>query len=101
MARRTYSEEAAKELREIVRHAGTLLDATAGEADDRIKKARAQLEDRLAAARSKYDELGGILDTTFDDAAAAADRMVRDKPYHVIGGAFLGGLLLGWFMSRR
>ena len=101
MARRTYADEATQELREIARHAGALLDATAGEADERIKKARAQLEERLAVAKGKYAELDGILDEALGDAAAAAARVVRERPYHVIGGAFLGGLLLGWFMSRK
>ncbi|WP_428562959.1 MAG: DUF883 family protein [Solidesulfovibrio sp. DCME] len=99
--KRGYPDEAAKELREIARHAGALLDATAGEADERIRKARAQLEERLGAAREKYASLDGVLEEALDDAAAAADRVVRERPYHVVGGSFLLGLFLGWFLSRK
>ncbi len=96
-----YADEASRELREIVRHASALLDATAGEADDRIKKARTQLEERLSAAKDKYRELDSAVDGLIDDTVAAADQVVRERPYHVIGGTFLAGLLLGWLMSRK
>lgn len=99
--KRSYPDEAAKELREIVRHAGALLDATAGEADERISKARAQLEERLNAAKEKYAALDNSLEETLDDVVAAADRTVRERPYHVVGGSFLLGLFLGWFLSRK
>jgi ElaB/YqjD/DUF883 family membrane-anchored ribosome-binding protein len=99
--KRGYADDAAQELREIVRHAGALLDATAGEADERIKKARLQLETRLEAAKEKYASLDGVLEEAVDDAVAAADRVVRERPYHVVGGSFLVGLFLGWFMSRK
>ncbi|MFU2210581.1 DUF883 family protein [Solidesulfovibrio sp. C21] len=98
MPRKTaYADQASEELREIVRHAGALLDATAGEADEHIQKVRQRLEERLEAAKDKYADIEGL----FDETVATADRMVRDKPYHVVGGSFLLGLFLGWFMSRK
>ncbi|EHJ48263.1 protein of unknown function DUF883 ElaB [Solidesulfovibrio carbinoliphilus subsp. oakridgensis] len=92
-----YQDEAAGELKELMRHANALLEATAGQADEQIKKVRAKLEDRLAMAREKYSNVEGL----FDDTVDSADRMVHDKPYQVIGGTFLVGLLLGWFLSRK
>ena len=97
MARKSYADEASEELREIMRHAGALLDATAEEGDERIKKARERLEERMEAARSKIDGLDDLI----GEKVEAADRLVREKPYHAIGGSFLLGLLLGWFMSRK
>lgn len=96
-AKSAYQDEAAKELREIMRHANALLEATAGEADEQIKKVRQKLEDRMAQARSKYSGVEGMFDETMD----TADQMIHEKPYHVIGGTFLVGLLLGWFLSRK
>jgi len=93
----TYSDEAAAELREIMRHASALLDATAGEADDRIQKAREKLEEQLAATKKKYSDFEEIIGEKFQ----TADRIIHDKPYHAVGGSFLLGLLLGWFMSRK
>ena len=46
--------------REIVRHAGALLDATAGEADERISKARAQLEGAQADREARADRRGEV-----------------------------------------
>ena len=87
----------AAELREIIRHAGALVDATADEADERVQKARELLEKRLDAAKSKYADFDDLLDRKIE----AADRLIHDKPYHAVGGSFLLGLLLGWFMSRK
>jgi len=97
MARKSYGDEASEELREIMRHAGALLDATAGEADERIQKARERLEERLETARRKYDDINDLI----GEKVEAADRLVHEKPYHAVGGSFLLGLLLGWFMSRK
>ena len=98
MASRTSSSDAmAAELRELIRQAGALVDATANEADEQVKKVRDQLEKRLDAAKSKYADLDDLLDRKIE----AADRLVHDKPYHAVGGSFLLGLLLGWFMSRK
>jgi ElaB/YqjD/DUF883 family membrane-anchored ribosome-binding protein len=92
-----YADEAAVELREIMRHASALLDATAGEADERIKQAREKLEERLVSAKSKYADFEGRI----EEKIQAADQLIHDKPYHAVGGSFLLGLLLGWFMSRK
>jgi len=96
-ARSTPKDAMADELREIIRHAGALIDATAGEADERVKKARESLEERLEAAKRTYADLDGLL----DEKLQAADRVIHEKPYHAVGGSFLLGLFLGWFMSRK
>ena len=96
-AKSTQTEALADELRDIIRHAGALIDATADEADERVKKARDMLEQRLEAAKRQYADLDGLL----DEKLQAADRILHEKPYHAVGGSFLLGLLLGWFMSRK
>ena len=96
-AKSTPTEAMAAELRELIRHAGVLVDATADEADERVQKARELLGKRLEAAKSKYADLDDIL----DEKLQAADRIIHEKPYHAVGGSFLFGLLLGWFMSRK
>lgn len=96
-AKTTHTEAMARELREIIRHAGALVDATADEADERVQKARDTLEQRLEAAKRNYADLDDLL----DEKLQAADRVIHEKPYHAVGGSFLVGLLLGWFMSRK
>ena len=98
MARRgEYADEVAEELRAIMRHAGALVDATADEADERVQKARDLLGERLEAAKRKYADFDDLL----GEKVQAADQFIHEKPYHAVGGSFLLGLALGWFMSRK
>jgi ElaB/YqjD/DUF883 family membrane-anchored ribosome-binding protein len=87
----------ATEMREIVRHAQALVEATSGEVDDKIAKVRESLKERLNAATEAYAELG----CHFGDKIKAADQLVREKPYHAMGGGLLMGLLLGWLITRK
>lgn len=93
----TVNPDIAREFQEIIRHAEALLDATAEEVDERVKQARSRLDERLAQAKTKVDGLGDEVRNTVE----VTDRLVRDKPYHVIGGTFLVGLLLGWLMRGK
>lgn len=97
MRKENNSEAMSAEMREIITHAQALVEATAGEVDDRIGKVRTELEERLRAAKDKY----GQLESQFMDKFKAADELVRDSPYQAMGGTFLAGLLLGWFMTRK
>lgn len=81
----------------LIDHARALVDATSGEVDDRIKSAREALKVRLDSTKSGYGEL----ETQVLDKVMAADEYIHVKPYYAIGGTFIGGLLLGWFMSRK
>ena len=97
MPKVTNSEAMAAEMRELVSHAQALVEATAGDVDEKIGKVRAALQERLLTAKDKYGELEYCL----KDKIEAADALVREQPYYAMGGTFLTGLLLGWFMSRK
>lgn len=97
MHKEHFSDTLSAEMREIVSRAQALVEATGGEVDDKIRKARAELQERLHSAKDKYGELGSLI----QEKAKVADAMVRDKPYQAMGGTFLVGLLLGWFMTRK
>jgi ElaB/YqjD/DUF883 family membrane-anchored ribosome-binding protein len=86
-----------QEMQSIMDRAHALVDATSGELDDRIKSARAALMERLESAKGDY----GKLEAQLLDKVQAADEFIHVKPYYAIGGTFIGGLLLGWFMSRK
>ena len=92
-----HSEAMAAELRELVSHAQALVEATAGEVDERITAVRKNLQERLTAAKDKYGEA----ECKFLDTVKAADELVREKPYYAVAGSFLGGLLLGWLIARK
>ena len=91
------TQKMSEEMQHIIDHARELVDATSGELDDRIKTARGELKERLDSSKSGYCDLekqflGKVLD---------ADEFIHVKPYYALGGTFIGGLLLGWFMSRK
>jgi ElaB/YqjD/DUF883 family membrane-anchored ribosome-binding protein len=86
-----------KEMKLIMDHAHALVNATSGEVDDRIKEARAALMERLDSAKGEY----GNLEDQLMVKVQAADEFIHVKPYYAIGGTFLAGLFLGWFMSRK
>jgi len=86
-----------RELQNIMDHAHALVNATSGEVDDRIKAARTALKERLDSAKSEY---GGLEDQLMVKVQAA-DEFIHVKPYYAIGGTFIAGLFLGWFMSRK
>ncbi len=91
------SQKMSEEMQHLVDHARALVDATSGEVDDRIKSAREALKVRLDSTKSEYSELEAQL----LDKVMVADAYIHVKPYYAIGGTFIGGLLLGWFMSRK
>lgn len=95
------TEKMNAELHEVMNHAQALLEATGGELDEQVKKARVALADRLAVAREKYGEFQGRFVDTMKSAASSTDKYVQEKPYYVIGGTFVVGLLLGWVLSRK
>ena len=91
-----YSQTMNKEMQQILDHAKALVDATSGEVDERIASARAALKQRLDAAIGEAVTLEGQL----LDKVAEADKFIHLKPYYPIGGAFLAGVVLGWFVRK-
>jgi len=91
------AEKMSEEMQHLIDHARALVDATSGELDDRIKTARDALKERLDSGKSEYVDL----EKQFLGKVMEADEFIHVKPYYAIGGTFIGGLLLGWFMSRK
>lgn len=86
-----------KDIQKLIHQAQSLIDATSGDVDEGIKKARAALMKGLETAKEEY----GGLEASLKEKVLAADDFIRLKPYHAIGGTFIAGLLLGWMMSRK
>ena len=84
-------------MQHIIDHAHALVDATSGELDDRIKAARAALKERLDSSKSGFGEI----EEQLLEKVKAADEFIHIQPYYAIGGTFITGLLMGWFMSRK
>ncbi len=86
-----------EEMQNIIEHARALVNATSDEVDERVKTAREALKERLDSSNMIYRDI----EEQFLEKVRVADEFVHVKPYYVIGGTFIGGLLLGWSMSRK
>jgi len=91
------SQVAGAQVNKLLLQAQALVDATAGDQDARVQAARDALGDGLKSARDAAQAAQGRILETF----RAADTAVREKPYYAMGGACLGGLLLGWLLARK
>jgi ElaB/YqjD/DUF883 family membrane-anchored ribosome-binding protein len=95
------TERMSAELHEIMHHAQALLEATGGELDEQVKKARQALSESMATAKDRYGVYGQRFLESVKSTACDTDKLIKDKPYQVIGGTFIVGLLLGWVLSRK
>ena len=91
------SKNRSKGMQHIIDHAHALVDATSGELDERIRAARAALKERLDSTRNGFGEIEAQL----LGKAKAADEIIHIRPYYAIGGTFIAGLVMAWFMSRK
>lgn len=96
-SKQDHTKAMSQEMQHIIDHAHALVEATSGEVDDRIKAARAKLQERLVATKGEAEALEDRLLETVE----TADKFIHVKPYYAIGGTFIAGLFLGWFMSRK
>jgi ElaB/YqjD/DUF883 family membrane-anchored ribosome-binding protein len=91
------TERLVEDLKAVVRDGEDLLKAGARDLTERGMVARERLSTALESAKETQQKLQA-------QAAAqvkAADRMVRDYPYHSLGVALGLGLLIGILAGRR
>jgi ElaB/YqjD/DUF883 family membrane-anchored ribosome-binding protein len=65
-----------------------------------LARAKAKLNERVAAARVRVDELGGEIADRARTAARTTDSYVHDHPWQAIGIGAAIGLLVGVVISR-
>jgi ElaB/YqjD/DUF883 family membrane-anchored ribosome-binding protein len=91
------TERLVEDLKAVVRDGEDLLKAGARDLTERGMAAR----DRLSAALESAKETQRKLQAQAAAQVKAADRMVRDYPYHSLGVALGIGLLIGLLAGRR
>lgn len=94
-------ERVMADLRTLASDAEALIKATADDASDKAKEARARLTAALEKARSTYDDLQTQSLASAKAALRKADDTVRTHPYEAMGIAFGFGLLLGALLRRK
>ncbi len=92
-----HSKTMNKEFHHILDHAQALVNATAGELDERIKASRLALKERLDSIKGDY----GDMEDRLMEEVKAVDEFIHVKPYYAIGGSLVTGLFMGWLLSRK
>ena len=85
----------------LTHDAEELLKATASDASDKAREARARISATLERAKASYANFQDHTLSAAKDAAKKADTVIREHPYESIGIAFGIGLLLGVVVSRK
>jgi ElaB/YqjD/DUF883 family membrane-anchored ribosome-binding protein len=94
-------ERVMDDLKTLASDAEEFLRATAGDASDKAKEARARMTAALDRAKATYEE---IQEQSIESAKAAmkqADETIRAHPYQSLGVAFGIGLLIGALLRRK
>jgi ElaB/YqjD/DUF883 family membrane-anchored ribosome-binding protein len=94
-------ERMVTDLKTLARDAEDLLKATAGDASEKAKEARARLGVALERAKTTCQDAQEQNIATAKAAAKKADTVIRDHPYESIGVAFVVGLLMGVLVTRK
>lgn len=94
-------ERVMADLKALAGDAEALLGATADDASDKAKEARARLRAAVEKAKSSYEELQSRGIGAAKDAVKTTDDSIRSHPYESIGIAFGIGLLLGVLLRRK
>ena len=94
-------DQLAADLKAVIADAEALLDATKGEAGERIAAVRARAQESLRAAKARISEMEHSVVDQAKEAAKAADDYVREHPWTAIGIAAAVGLVVGVLLARR
>lgn len=90
-------EKLVTDLKVLSHDAEAVLQATAGQAGEKMADLRARLATTLESAKATYRRLEGKTIA----GAKVADKTIREHPYESIGVAFGVGLLIGVLVGRR
>jgi ElaB/YqjD/DUF883 family membrane-anchored ribosome-binding protein len=97
----TSTDRLMKDLRNVLEDAEALLNATAGQAGERIQNARARAEETVRVARESLSHTTEELTERAREAATETDRYVRDNPWQAVGIAAGVAFVIGLLLSRR
>jgi ElaB/YqjD/DUF883 family membrane-anchored ribosome-binding protein len=101
MTEQANSHKLFQDLQAVVRDAEALLNATAGQAGDKVQAVRSRAEETLKQARSSLESAENIAVRRAKEVADQAENYVRENPWQAVGVAAGIGLLLGLLLSRR
>jgi ElaB/YqjD/DUF883 family membrane-anchored ribosome-binding protein len=101
MAKAATTDKLMGDLRAVLEDAEALLSATAGQAGERIQKARERATETITAARERLVDAQEEVTKRAREAAKDTDRYVRDNPWQAVGIAAGIAFVIGVLVSRR
>lgn len=90
-------EKLVGDLKVLSRDAEAMLQATAGQAGEKMGELRSRLSSVVESTKAAVHRI----EEKAVAGAKVADKTIRDHPYESIGVAFGVGLLIGVLVSRR
>ena len=90
-------EKLMADLKTVTHDAEAILQATAGQAGEKMSELRHRLSSALESAKATCHRL----EEKAVAGAKVADKTIREHPYESIGVAFGVGLLIGVLVGRR
>ena len=90
-------EKLVAELKILSRDAEAVLQATAGQAGEKMSELRSRLSTALDSAKATCHRI----EEKAVAGAKVADKAIREHPYESVGVAFGVGLLVGVLVGRR
>lgn len=97
----TTRQKLTEDIMAVISSAEELLNATAGQAGEKIQSVRAKAEESLKIAKTHIDEIEQIFFEEGKAAAKATDKYVHENPWYSIGIAAGVGLIAGWLLCRK
>ena len=91
------SERLTSDVKTAMQDAEELMEATAGQAGEKVAQARGRLSAAIESAKATCQRWEDKTVT----AAKATDKTIRAHPYETIGIAFGLGLLVGVLVARK
>ena len=95
------SRELVHDMQKIIAEAEKLLQATAGDASEKVVQARATAEKALHDARRRLGTAQERAVIRAREAVKATDRTIRTNPWQSMGVAAMVGLIAGVILARR
>jgi ElaB/YqjD/DUF883 family membrane-anchored ribosome-binding protein len=90
-----------REFKNFVADMEDLIEASTSMTGEDLARAKANLYARVATARAFVEQVPGAFSDRARNTAKAADRYVREQPWHGMGITAAVGLLVGFLLGRR
>lgn len=90
-----------REFHNFVADIEDLIKATANLTGDDLNRAKAKLNQRIAAAKGSVEDMSETIAKRARKTAESTNTYVHEQPWTAIGASAAVGLLLGYLLARR